>query len=788
MGRKLQLLELVKDKVTLFSVPRFFKLNASNYEVNEVFDAINERFTSDAVVVRSSAGDEDLVSSTLAGEYDSILNIPSNSNKRLINAINTVIASYKKKRPLLPNDCVIIQEMVKSVNMSGVIFTHDMNTGAPYYVVNYDDQSGMTDTVTSGNGEYSNRTLYIHRNSIGELRSDRFIRLLKSVQELEKIMKCHFLDIEFALGADLTPYLLQVRSITTQSKWDKNITKKINKTLQEVSFIVNSQFDPLYGVYGKTTVFGQMPDWNPVEMIGRTPRALSASLYQVLITDNAWKIARESMGYAVPIDQPLMVMLGGQPFIDTRLSFHSFIPKCIPSDIAEKLVSHWIERLKLKPELHDKVEFKVAITNYSFSFDLQMDELIGDVLTKQERKIFKHAHLKQTIKLIKGDGEGSCKEALTKINLLNKEQTKHSKKSDKQKKLAEIFGMVEECIQLGTIPFSILARHGFIAKSILLSLNQLNIISDDDLTKIQKSINTVASDLINDMDLLQSNKISYDKFMSKYGHLRPGTYDILSNRYDKMENFIDRAENRKKIRERCLFEFAPKQKKLIDKLLEKNGFNDFYSDDLLDYIRESTIGREYGKFVFTRSVSNILENIAYFAEKNGLSRDEISHIPLSALLEVFKNRDQTNIKEKLKNISNYEAEKHSISIAIRLPQLLTDRSGVYIIPFQVSQPNFITKQSVVAPVVFIDSMLEKSILNGNIVIIEYADPGFDWIFSHKIEGLITRYGGINSHMAIRCAEFNIPAAIGCGDQYFEKLLNSSKVHLNCSAGTLNAIH
>ena len=139
MGRKLQLLELVKDKVTLFSVPRFFKLNASNYEVNEVFDAINERFTSDAVVVRSSAGDEDLVSSTLAGEYDSILNIPSNSNKRLINAINTVIASYKKKRPLLPNDCVIIQEMVKSVNMSGDIFTHDMNSGGPYYVVNYDD-------------------------------------------------------------------------------------------------------------------------------------------------------------------------------------------------------------------------------------------------------------------------------------------------------------------------------------------------------------------------------------------------------------------------------------------------------------------------------------------------------------------------------------------------------------------------------------------------------------------------------------------------------------------------
>ena len=31
----------------------------------------------------------------------------------------------------------------------GVIFTHELNTGAPYYVINYDDKSGSTDSVTS---------------------------------------------------------------------------------------------------------------------------------------------------------------------------------------------------------------------------------------------------------------------------------------------------------------------------------------------------------------------------------------------------------------------------------------------------------------------------------------------------------------------------------------------------------------------------------------------------------------------------------------------------------------
>ena len=39
-------------------------------------------------------------------------------------------------------------------------------------------------------------------------------------------------------------------------------------------------------------IFGLMPDLNPVEMIGYQPNALSYSLYETLITNDAWNKSR----------------------------------------------------------------------------------------------------------------------------------------------------------------------------------------------------------------------------------------------------------------------------------------------------------------------------------------------------------------------------------------------------------------------------------------------------------------------------------------------------------------
>jgi phosphoenolpyruvate-protein kinase (PTS system EI component) len=78
-------------------------------------------------------------------------------------------------------------------------------------------------------------------------------------------------------------------------------------------------------------------------------------------------------------------------------------------------------------------------------------------------------------------------------------------------------------------------------------------------------------------------------------------------------------------------------------------------------------------------------------------------------------------------------------------------------------------------------------LKNKIICIEGADPGYDWIFTRGIAGLVTKYGGANSHMAIRSAEYNIPAAIGCGEQPYQRIINSKFCLLDCKGKRLEPL-
>ena len=131
--------------------------------------------------------------------------------------------------------------------------------------------------------------------------------------------------------------------------------------------------------------------------------------------------------------------------------------------------------------------------------------------------------------------------------------------------------------------------------------------------------------------------------------------------------------------------------------------------------------------------------------------------------------------------------KFIINSRIKLPQLIYDESAPFIIPHIVSSPNFVTKKIITGKIIFLrDDDSFKIDIHNKIVLTENADPGFDWIFQKKIKALITKYGGANSHMTIRCAELDIPAAIGIGDKKFDELLKTkNQIDLDCSTKNIN---
>lgn len=182
----------LQNNLKNFYVPQTYVIKVKDWKRNEskILNEINNFFLKKnsikKLAIRSSAILEDSKTSSQAGKYTSILNVSSSNNKNISKAINEVIKSYKFQKKKIDQSEIIIQQMISNILLSGVAFTKDINTGAPYYVINYDDISGLTDTVTSGSGKFSNKLLYIYKKKTKLLKSPKFKVLLKSIIELEK--------------------------------------------------------------------------------------------------------------------------------------------------------------------------------------------------------------------------------------------------------------------------------------------------------------------------------------------------------------------------------------------------------------------------------------------------------------------------------------------------------------------------------------------------------------------------------------------------------------------------
>jgi len=139
--------------------------------------------------------------------------------------------------------------------------------------------------------------------------------------------------------------------------------------------------------------------------------------------------------------------------------------------------------------------------------------------------------------------KNTSKEASISIDLMKKNRTKilsklHKSKGSYKDLLFASKSLLDDCKNLGALPFATMARLAFISSIILKSLTKNGHISEKSVEKFMNSINSPLSKFQEDQIKFINKKISKKQFLNKYGHLRPGTYDINAIRYDDDTSFL----------------------------------------------------------------------------------------------------------------------------------------------------------------------------------------------------------------------------------------------------------
>jgi len=166
-----------------------------------------------------------------------------------------------------------------------------------------------------------------------------------------------------------------------------------------------------------------------------------------------------------------------------------------------------------------------------------------------------------------------------------------------------------------------------------------------------------------------------------------------------------------------------------------------------------------------------------FAKQFGLKEEDLTYIKINKILNMYYNYSTfRNIPDLQKEII-YNRNEFIFNDSIKLPEVILNKSDLFVIKNE-SKINFIGSKKSNGKMLYLNKFKNRGYDN-KIVCIENADPGFDFIFTKKISGLITKFGGANSHMAIRCAELGIQAAVGVGENLFEQIIKSKKVSIDC---------
>jgi phosphohistidine swiveling domain-containing protein len=304
--------------------------------------------------------------------------------------------------------------------------------------------------------------------------------------------------------------------------------------------------------------------------------------------------------------------------------------------------------------------------------------------------------------------------------------------------------------------FALIARLAFVHEALLRSAVARGALGTERLLQLQRSCRSVTRDFL-------------DAGAQQYGFLRAGTFEITTPTLGRLDSIDGAALDPRAP------PFVPdaRESRALARLLCEAGYA-ITPAELLHGYCSTREAREYAKYRLSAAVSQCIDQIAAHGARQGLARETLSWLDLPTACATL---DAGAFVQ-----ASAAAAVHAADAALRLPTVFDPGTSLQQVEIAAGTPTFVGSARVAAPLVRVDMRtVPASVPIGAVIAIASADPGYDWIFARRPAGLITAFGGPNSHMAIRCAELGVPAVLGLGLERWSRLSHASHLDIDTRA-------
>lgn len=737
--------QVLADRPTPLRVPPSLSVTRRQWRAQRasVLVQVGHTLRAARYAVRSDAFDEDRSAASQAGRYLSLLDVASDAVAEAIDAVFDAMSGHAE-------DQVLLQPMLAPSRRACVASTHRLSDGAPWYCIEF----GQGDPAVVTGGRATGRHLAWPRAQFADASAGAQAQAMSLISDpdaaqvialLRAIEACGLrepFEVECLFTDSGAPWLLQLRALGMRERWPRRSPRPPTRPTLALC-------EPEPDLLGRHTALSLMSDWNPAELIGTHPRPLALSLFQALISRDSWWRARAQLGYRAPPRAGIHLLrpVLGRPYVDLRRSLNSLLPAGLDALTGTRLVEAWVERVRRQPELHDKLEFEVCRSVRDFTPAPIVRATLGACLDGSAAAAFEQALHGLSLRLL-GTSPRTEPHAAAAGDTFDPARPS----IDAVKRLLRV-------ARQRALDFAADARLAFAAEAQLRSAIARGALTPERAGLLRQSLGATATpgDLHHDAP-----------------RWRPSSFDITQPLLPAPEG-VRRDEAKRQ------FELSPAETRALDSLLHEAGFA-LAPAAWLQWWQHCSRAREAGKYALMRPLAQLLEALAALGARQGLDREALSWLSLPMLL---RGLGQDSAPTALQTCAERAWRRAEREQGWLLGPVLREASDLDAFDSLGLLPNFIGRRALRAPLhVLPNSDPAQAVPRGAIVAVLQADPGYDWLFARDIGGLITAWGGAHSHMAIRCAEFDLPAAIGCGEAVWARLLAAREAHLDPGAQAL----